>query len=408
MNAVTNNRKTIADLKREARAGDGASASMLGDRYREGNGVTQNWEEAFRWYSLGASVGDAECQNNIGSMYLNGIYTPTDVAQATYWYAKSAAQGNLVAQYNLAILHQNGDGMPLDYAEAMRLFKASADQGYALAWNDMGALHLQGNGTPRDLIKATECFIEAAERGDELALNNLEFVSPELEDLAYGGNVDAALRLSDMNIKGLGVPENRAQSWAWMLWAEECARTSGEPGRSLSMVYEMGDCSIFFNPEEKKQAAILFAAMQQRNSASDGPVSPAVGSEGSVQFRKELERWHEACDRAAPENLEDRQGELILDLAAEGGGLSLLGIRVNTDWEFFFEIDDWTPTLLDEPEIHRQSSTVQGWPAALELLNDKASYWHRLHPTFIHPEFRERILQAVERKYVVEHLVSWK
>jgi TPR repeat protein len=408
MNAVTNKRKTIADLKREARAGDGASARMLGDRYRDGDGVTQNWEEAFRWYSLGASAGNAECQNNIGSMYLNGTYTPADVTQATYWYAKSAAQGNLVAQYNLAIRHLNGDGMPLDFAEAMRLLKASADQGYAFAWNDLGAMHLQGNGTPRDLIKATECFIEAAERRDELAVSNLDFISSELEDLAYGSNTDAALLLSDMNIKGLGVPENRALGWAWMLWAEECERTSGECWKYMVMISQHGSGLFFLGHEGLQEASRLFAAIQQRSGATSGSIPPAAASEGSAQFRQELERWHEACNRTAPENQEDRQGELILDLAAEGGGLSLLGIRVDTDWEFFFEIDDWTPTLLDEPAIHRQSSTVQGWPAALELLNDKASYWHRLYPTFIHPEFRERILQVVERKYVVEYLVSGK
>jgi TPR repeat protein len=73
-----------------ARAGDGRASCRLGDHYREGKAVEQDWDEAFRWYSLGASQGDAHAQNNLGTMFLRGAGCLPDEARAVFWYRKSA------------------------------------------------------------------------------------------------------------------------------------------------------------------------------------------------------------------------------------------------------------------------------------------------------------------------------
>ena len=44
----------------------------LGRMYREGIGVPQNDQEAFKWFSRAAQQGDAEAQYNLGAMYVNG------------------------------------------------------------------------------------------------------------------------------------------------------------------------------------------------------------------------------------------------------------------------------------------------------------------------------------------------
>ena len=59
-------------LLRAARAGDGRASCRLGDIYRQGVVVERDWDEAFQWYSLGASQGDAHAQNNLGTMFLRG------------------------------------------------------------------------------------------------------------------------------------------------------------------------------------------------------------------------------------------------------------------------------------------------------------------------------------------------
>ena len=41
-----------------------------------GNGIEQNFEEAFIWLSIGANNGHPECQCNLASMYLDGDGVP--------------------------------------------------------------------------------------------------------------------------------------------------------------------------------------------------------------------------------------------------------------------------------------------------------------------------------------------
>ena len=48
----------LKTLEQQAAAGDGASACVLGDYYRTGDGVAQDWAAAFAWYRRGAELGD--------------------------------------------------------------------------------------------------------------------------------------------------------------------------------------------------------------------------------------------------------------------------------------------------------------------------------------------------------------
>ena len=54
----TSRRIAIAELEQRAQAGDGAATCALGDHYRTGDIVSQDWSVAFRWYNLGAELGD--------------------------------------------------------------------------------------------------------------------------------------------------------------------------------------------------------------------------------------------------------------------------------------------------------------------------------------------------------------
>ena len=85
-------------LEQQAEAGDGSAACQLGDLYRIGEVLKQDWAKAFHWYEIGASLGDREAQNNLGTMFLEGIGCQADKAQAVYWYRKSAERGNKDAQ----------------------------------------------------------------------------------------------------------------------------------------------------------------------------------------------------------------------------------------------------------------------------------------------------------------------
>lgn len=88
--------------------------------------------------------------------------------------------------------------------------------------------------------------------------------------------------------------------------------------------------------------------------------------------------------------------EVILSVAAEGGGITLYGVRAARGWAFERRVSDQTPTLLDEPTIQHDSGIVHSWDAALELLDRYP--WHRLSPRAVHPEFRSQLWREIERR----------
>jgi exonuclease III len=89
--------------------------------------------------------------------------------------------------------------------------------------------------------------------------------------------------------------------------------------------------------------------------------------------------------------------ETILRIAAEGGGITLIGIRKAGGWVFRRNVRDWTPELLDEEWLAHESMSVDSWEAALDLLDQYP--WHVLSPITIHPAFRKAVFDAIEVRY---------
>jgi TPR repeat protein len=69
--------------------------------YDAGQGVAQNYAEAFRWYTRSAEQGEPKAQFNLGAMYEVGHGVVQDTAEAMRWYRKAAAQGDQMAQFRL-------------------------------------------------------------------------------------------------------------------------------------------------------------------------------------------------------------------------------------------------------------------------------------------------------------------
>ena len=67
--------------------------NYVGMMYRSGNGVEQNFEEAFIWLSIGANNGHPECQCNLGSMYLDGDGVHESITEGVHWLNLAFKQG---------------------------------------------------------------------------------------------------------------------------------------------------------------------------------------------------------------------------------------------------------------------------------------------------------------------------
>ena len=61
--------------------------------YYNGQGVLQNYKEAFKWYRLAADQGDAVAQFNLGVMYYNGQGVTQNYVYAHMWANISAFNG---------------------------------------------------------------------------------------------------------------------------------------------------------------------------------------------------------------------------------------------------------------------------------------------------------------------------
>jgi hypothetical protein len=103
---------------------------------------------------------------------------------------------------------------------------------------------------------------------------------------------------------------------------------------------------------------------------------------------------------------DDTKPEVILEVGAELGSLTLLGTRAAHGWRFRIQTIDQSAWLLSDddedtgPKTYRLSDWVDSWEEALALL-DKYP-WHRLHSLVVHPEFAQRVWTAVQEKFAVD------
>ncbi len=79
--------KCIAYLSKAAMNGHNKSMYMLGDLFYDGKYMKKDPEEAFKWYLMSASVGNAKSQYQVAMMYSSGIGTDKDEEMAKRWFA---------------------------------------------------------------------------------------------------------------------------------------------------------------------------------------------------------------------------------------------------------------------------------------------------------------------------------
>ncbi|KAG0204731.1 hypothetical protein BGX33_008304 [Mortierella sp. NVP41] len=87
----------------------------------------------FSHMMVSASLDDKDAQVTLGDMYKDGQGIPQDYQAAMDCYLKAAAQGDATAQYNIGALYHNGQGVPQDFSQAMAWYRKASDQQYAAA-----------------------------------------------------------------------------------------------------------------------------------------------------------------------------------------------------------------------------------------------------------------------------------
>ena len=72
----------------------------LGIMYASGLGVTQDYNEAVKWFRLSSGQGNAQAQDIYGLMYASGRGVTQDYVRAHMWWSISASSGDKNAESN--------------------------------------------------------------------------------------------------------------------------------------------------------------------------------------------------------------------------------------------------------------------------------------------------------------------
>ena len=92
---------------------------------------------------LAAEQGYAPAQNNIGMMYGRGLGVSADFTQALRWFSMAAEQDHSGAQFNIGYMYENGLGVARDIEEAVRWYRLAADRGNRNAFAALRRLGIQ-------------------------------------------------------------------------------------------------------------------------------------------------------------------------------------------------------------------------------------------------------------------------
>jgi|GEM_PF-358066 len=271
VNSSTDKQNSIGELTKRAEDGDAVAQLKLGDIYRKGIGVTQNFSEAVRWYRKAADQGDVGAQYSLGQMYSEGKGVPQDRAEAARWYRKisdknapedhaqaaqvyrnAAEKGDAKSQYKLGGMYFQGLGVTQSYPEAARWFRKAAEQGHVGAQYLLGIMYAAGEGIRQNLSEAARWLRKAADQGDANAQSRLGSMHYEgkgvpqdyleaagwFRKAADQGNAEAQSYLGSLYRTGQGVPKDHAEAARWYHEAADQGQVDAQ--FFLGLLYSIG------------------------------------------------------------------------------------------------------------------------------------------------------------------------
>lgn len=261
-------------LEQAAIAGDAGAQQALGELYRFGEGVPQDFGIAERWYVKAAEQGSAEAQFALGNM-LYKVYRDARLGESAEWTRRAAEQGLKEAQFNWAIILIVGQGVEPDRKTARAMLKASAEQGFAPAQLDYARVMMQDGRDPASYAAAVPWLAKAAEQGEVMA----QLILGGTHQHAWGidrdptkaaelylaaskqGHEAAMYLLSEMYWKGDGLAVDRVQAAYLGLLSETLGYRDAQ---GLGEAYEEE-----LSAEEMSQARAMYRACLEADETED-------------------------------------------------------------------------------------------------------------------------------------------
>lgn len=203
----------VKEMYALAKDGIGGAAGELGCIYENGFGsIEQDYEKAFRWYSIGAEKGSIYSARNVGMFYFEGKAVEQDYEAAIHWLSLATEYQDPYGEFYLARMMMEGIGCEIDQAQAIPLLEKSAMErtpesiSYLAAyylniaeldrfyrWAKFGIeledidcylmlaeSYLEGNGTPANAAEAKRLYEEAVNLGSEIAIEQLKKIGDDV------------------------------------------------------------------------------------------------------------------------------------------------------------------------------------------------------------------------------------
>lgn len=86
--------------------------------YAAGQGVTQDFQEAAKWFRKAAEQGSEKAKILFADLLYQGKGVAQDYKEALTLFQWAAGKGNILSQFRLATMYVDGHGVSKDYAQA--------------------------------------------------------------------------------------------------------------------------------------------------------------------------------------------------------------------------------------------------------------------------------------------------
>jgi len=158
---------------------------LLGDMYKDGEGLPKDMKMALDWWTKAASKGLADAQLSLGDSYAAGQGVPENWSEAVKWWREAANQNLPRAQTGLGLALYSGHGVQEDKAEAAKWFRKAADAGQTQSQAMLSRMYAFGEGgLKQSFVEAYKWVLIAGDEGKQLTV-------------MQRGMLEAALRISD-------------------------------------------------------------------------------------------------------------------------------------------------------------------------------------------------------------------
>lgn len=184
----------LVALEQAAAEGDADAQHAIGQIYRTGKEITQNYAEAMRWFLKAFENQNADAGYALGTMYLRGQGTDKDTTAAIKWYRAAASRNQADAMNALGNIYAMGNGAPKDMVMAAKWFRLAAKNGHGNAQLVYALMLRDGRGGDKDPEAARKWAAKATE---SLAGTEKEAVARKVyEELNQGGRGNRSVQPS--------------------------------------------------------------------------------------------------------------------------------------------------------------------------------------------------------------------